>query len=232
LNDLVRRNVAGARLEWLAPAKLEYTIDMGAERDWTYSEEQAWHKLAVSVPAEVCQRTGAGFDVDSAAYTLNVFNACVTIHPTRREIRGTGNLSDLLLARFSRYLCLPILWYLAHAQVVSPSDNFMNPRELAGGLIFSQGSHALPLDELAAEYGADTAAFLKKGTSLGGVHCHYGDASIKLYPFPKIPVLLILRSRNEEFPANAVLLLDTACRRYLPTDIIWAIAIVSVLVMF
>ena len=205
---------------------------MDAERGWTYSEEQAWHKLAVSVPAEVCQRTGAGFDVQSDAYTLNVFNACVTVHPARREIRGTGDLGDLLLARFSRYLCLPVLWYLAQAQVISPSDNLMSPRELPGGLIFSQGSHALPLDELAAKYGADTPAFLKKGISLGGAHSNHGDASIKLYPLPKIPVLLILRSRNEEFPANAVLLLDTACRQYLPTDIIWATAMVSVLVMF
>ena len=205
---------------------------MDKERDWTYSEEQAWHKLALSVPTEVCQRTGAGFDVHSGAYILNVFNASMTIHPTRREIRGTGHLCDLLLGGLSHYSCLPILWYLAQAQVISPSDNFMNPRELAGGLIFSQGSHALPLDELAAKYGADTAAFLKKGISLGGVHSNYGDASIKLYPFPKIPVLFVLWSRDEEFPANAVLLLDTACRQYLPTDIIWATAMVSVLVMF
>ena len=98
--------------------------------------------------------------------------------------------------------------------------------------IFDRGSHALPLDKFAAKYGGDTAEFLKKGISLGGVHSNYGDASIKLYPFPKIPVLLMLWRKNEEFPANAVLLLDTACQRYLPTDIIWATAMVSVLVMF
>ncbi len=205
---------------------------MDEERDWTYSEEQAWHKLALSVPAEVCQRTGAGFDVHSGAYILNVFNASMTIHPTRREIRGTGDLCDLLLRGLSHYSCLPILWYLAQAQVISPSDKFMNPRELAGGLIFDQGSHALPLDKLAAKYGANRAAFLKKGISLGGAQSNYGDASMKLYPFPKIPILLVLWLRNEEFPANAVLLLDTTCQRYLPTDIIWAIAMVSVLVMF
>ncbi len=205
---------------------------MDEERDWTYSEEQAWHKLALSVPAEVCQRTGAGFRVHSGTYILNVFNASMAIHPTRREIRGTGDLCDLLLGGLSHYSCLPILWYLAQAQVISPSDKFMNPRELAGGLIFDQGSHALPLDKLAGKYGADTAAFLKKGISLGGVHSDSGDASLKLYPFPKVPILLVLWCRSEEFPANAVLLLDTTCPRYLPTDIIWAIAMVSVLVMF
>jgi hypothetical protein len=98
-------------------------------------------------------------------------------------------------------------------------------------LIFSQGSHALPLDKLAAKYSEDTAAFLGRGTSLGGLCSDYGDASIKLYPLPRIPVLLVLWRKNDEFPANVVLLLDKACPCYLPTDVIWAIAMVSALVM-
>lgn len=212
-------------------AQLECVVNMGDERDWTHGEERAWHKLALSVPADVCQRTGACFDVDSGAYILSVFSTSVTIHPGRGEIRGTGSLCDLLLGELSRYTCLPMLWYLAQAQVIAPSDSFINPRELAGGLIFSRGSHALPLDKLAAKYGEDTAAFLERGISLGGVCSDYGDASIKLYPFPRIPVLLMLWRKNEEFPANAVLLLDRACRCHLPTDIIWATAMVSLLVM-
>jgi len=204
---------------------------MGEGRDRTYGEERAWHKLALSVPAEVCQRTGAGFDVHSGAYTLRVFSASVAIHPGRREIRGAGNLCDLLLGGLSCYSYLSILWYLAQAQVISPANNFINPRELGGGLIFDRGSHALPLDKLAAKYGEDTEAFLERGISLGGVCSDCGDASIKLYPFPRIPILLVLWRKSEEFPGSAVLLLDKACPCYLPTDIIWATAMVSVLVM-
>ena len=228
---LQQGQVAHEQFEWPAPARLECASNMDDERDWTYGEEQAWHRLSLSVPVEVCQRTGACFDVDSGVYILSLFSASVTIHPGHREIQGTGSLCDLLLGELSRYTYLPILWYLAQAQVIAPSDSFVNPRELAGGLIFSQGSHALPLGKLAAKYGEDTAAFLERGISLGGVCSDYGDASIKLYPFPRIPVQLVLWRKNEEFPANAVLLLDKACQCYLPTDIIWAIAMVSVLVM-
>lgn len=204
---------------------------IGKEREWTYSEEQAWHKLVLSVPAEVCRRTGACFDEYSGAYILNVFNASIAIHPGHREIRGTGDLCNMLLGQLSHYSCLSMLWYLVQAQDISPSGNLINPRELAGGLIFGRGSHALPLDKLAAKYSGDTAAFLKKGVSLGGECPDYGDASIKLYPFPRVPVLLVLWQKDEEFPANAVLLLDATCSRYMPTDIIWATAMLSVLVM-
>jgi hypothetical protein len=41
----------------------------------------------------------------------------------------------------------------------------------------------------------------------------------------------VLWRKNDEFPANVVLLLDKACPCYLPTDIIWATAMVSLLVM-
>ena len=223
--------MAHEQVEWPALSRLECADSMGDERNWAQGEEQAWHKLALSIPTEVCQRTGACFDADSGAYILSVFGASVTIHPGRREIRGTGSLCDLLLGELSHYTYLPILWYLAQAQVIAPSDSFISPRELAGGLIFSQGSHALPLGKLAAKYGEDMAAFLERGISLSGECSHYGDASIKLYPFPRIPVLLVLWCKNEEFRPNAVLLLDKACPCYLPTDVIWAIAMVSVLVM-
>jgi hypothetical protein len=204
---------------------------MSEEREWTYGEEQAWRRVALSVPTEVCRRTGACFDEYSGAYILNVFNASIAIHPGHREIRGTGDLCNMLLGKLSHYSCLSILWYLVQAQDISPSGNFINPRELAGGLIFGRGSHALPLDKLAAKYGGDSATFLKKGVSLGGECSDYGDASIKLYPFPRVPVLLVLWRENEEFSANAVLLLDATSPRYLPTDIVWATAMVSVLVM-
>jgi len=204
---------------------------MGEEREWTYGEEQAWHRLALSVPTDVCRRTGACFDEYSGAYILNVFNASMAIHPGHREILGTGDLCNMLLGKLSPYSCLSTLWYLVQAQDISPSGNLIDTRELAGGLIFSRGSHALPLDKLAAKYGGDTAAFLKKGVSLGGECSDYGDASIKLYPFPRIPVLLVLWRKYEEFPANAILLLDATCSRYMPTDIIWATAMLSILVM-
>lgn len=204
---------------------------IGEEREWTYSEEQAWHRLALSAPAEVCRRTGACFNEYSGTYILNVFNASIAVHPGHREIRGTGELCNMLLGKLSHYSCLPILWYLLQAQDIPASGSLINPRKLAGGLIFDRGSHALPLDKLAAEYGGDTAAFLKKGVSLAGECSNYGDASIKLYPFRRIPVLLVLWQKDEEFPANAVLLLDATCSRYMPTDIIWATAMLSVLVM-
>jgi hypothetical protein len=58
-----------------------------------------------------------------------------------------------------------------------------------------------------------------------------GDASIKLFPLPRIPVVLTLWLEDEEFPAGADLFFDSTCDLQLPTDIIWSIAMMSILIM-
>src|SRR4030042_1000673 len=72
---------------------------------------------------------------------------------------------------------------------------------------------------------------IKRGIELGEEVLNYGDASTKLLPMPRIPVTLILWLKDEEFPSRADLLLDSTCELQLPLDIIWSIAMMSVLVM-
>jgi hypothetical protein len=205
---------------------------VGEGQDWTEGEKQAWCKLARCSHAEVCQRTKARFNVASGAYILDVFNSNIEIYPSSCEMRGSDTLCRFLLENLAHYTRLSVLWYLLQAQDVLPSGNLVNPRELGGsGLIFTQGSHILPLDKLARKYEEDTAAFLRQGMSLGGTSCKYGDASIKLFPFPKIPVLVVLWRKDEEFPARVDLLLDDTCSKHLPPDIIWSTTMMSVLVM-
>ncbi len=185
----------------------------------------------MSAPEQVCQRTGARFDKGSGAYILRMFNVEMAIHPGRREIGGTGDLCNLLLGKLSYYSRLSMLWYLVQAQHIPPSGNLVSPRQLPGGLIYARGSHILPLDELTERYGGDTGTFLKKAGALGGEYCDYGDACTMLYPFPRVPVLLVLWRKDEEFPARAELLLDATCSQHLRPDIIWSTAMMSIMVI-
>jgi hypothetical protein len=47
---------------------------------------------------------------------------------------------------------------------------------------------------------------------------------------PRIPVTLILWLSDEEFPARADLLFDSTCEIHLPLDILWSIAMMTILV--
>jgi hypothetical protein len=82
---------------------------------------------------------------------------------------------------------------------------------------------------VAQRFGKDKEGFLQKGKGLGGEQVKYGDASVKLYPFPRIPAILTLWLEDEEFPARVDLMFDSTCDMHLATDIIWSIAMMCVL---
>ena len=44
-------------------------------------------------------------------------------------------------------------------------------------------------------------------------------------------MILLIWKEDDEFPARADMLFDSTCSEHLPTDIIWATAMISVLVM-
>ena len=126
---------------------------------------------------------------------------------------------------------LSILWYLVNGKNIDCTGRLVTPRNIKGGDIFARGSHVLPLDQLAARYGKDKESFIRRGTDLGGEPEKLGDAAIRLYPLPRIPVVVSLWLDDEEFPARADLFFDSTCDLQLPTDIVWSVALMPLLAM-
>jgi hypothetical protein len=148
-----------------------------------------------------------------------------------RTITSTAPGSEVLLTRLGYFFRLSVLWYLVHAKDIAPGGRLVKLQSVKGGDIFSRGSHILPLEQLAGKFGRDRDAFLARGTTLGGVPEKLADAGMRLSPLPRIPAVLTLWLEDEEFPARADLLFDSTCELQVPTDIIWSIAMMTVLVM-
>jgi hypothetical protein len=54
---------------------------------------------------------------------------------------------------------------------------------------------------------------------------------MRLFPFPRVPVTLILWGADEEFSARAGMFFDVTCEQHLPMDVIWSTAMTSVLIL-
>lgn len=204
---------------------------IGEGYDWRDGVESAWDTLVTLNPEDVCRKTKAYIDGVDGAYVLPFFNEQLFLIPKERRIQGSSGVAKLALDELPHFSTLAILWYLIQAKDIAPSGNLVNPAEVSGGLIFSLGSHRLPLDRLVEEYGGSAEKLIEKGVSLGGEPQEYGDASIRLFPFPKVPVILLIWGRDDEFPARADILFDSTCTEHLPTDILWSTAMMSILVM-
>ncbi len=194
-------------------------------------EEKAWEILRGLDPAEVCRNAQAAYLEGPGLYVLKSFGMDISADPANRNYHCDAPGADLLLKRLGYFSHLSIIWYLVGAKDIGLSEKLLQPSNLKGGQAFFRGSHVLPLDRLAERYARDVEGFLQKGKTLGGIRASFGDAAVRLFPFPRVPVLLILWREDEEFPARVDILFDSSCEHHLALDVLWSVAMMSVLIM-
>ncbi len=193
--------------------------------------EKAWDILKDLDTKIVCKNASVKFDERNSCYILRSFCADFCINPQIRIIKSLTALGQKIIDRHNYFFIFSSLWYLIHAKDIPLTGRHIKPENLKGGDLFFRGTHTLPLDKLAEKFQNHKEAFLNKGKEFGGEILNYGDASLKLTPMPRIPVILILWAKDEEFPARADLLIDSSCEFQIPLDIIWSIAMLSVNIM-
>lgn len=191
--------------------------------------QHAWSAFFTRPEIEILRCGPARRDQATGVFHLPSFNSELLIDPAGRTVRGSGQETAFALGA-GYFFDLAALWYLASPSELRPSGTLIRPEQADGGQIFVQGSHVLPMHLLIERFGPTPAAFSARGLALGGETLAMGDAAVRLYPLPRLPVTLLLWQGDDEFPAEARLLFDDTCGRLVATDVLWAVAMVTVLV--
>lgn len=194
-------------------------------------EEEAWGILLSLDSKDVTSKTGAIFDPDGSNYKLICLGQEVHVSLRDRHTTSPSPLGAFLINDLGEYSRLSILRYLVHAKNVPLSDKLVKPSDLPGGDFFLKGSHVLPLHKIISRFEHDISGFLETGEALGGTRLEYGDASVKLLPFPKVPVVIILWAGDDEFPTQASLLFDSSCSSHMAIDVLWSTAMMTIEMM-
>lgn len=194
-------------------------------------DQVAWALLADKEPGMICKLAGVQHDFAANKYIIQSFGQEIYVDPSNFTITSHSPRGRQLLRGLGHFFDLAVLWYLGSAKNIPLSGQMVSPASLVGGEIFQKGTHVLPLDKMAAKYADDFEGFYEIGLELGGQQLEHGDASIRLHPFPRVPVTFILWKGDEEFPARADMFFDSTCERHLPTDVIWSTAMTAVLIM-
>ena len=194
-------------------------------------EKQSWDLLTKIDPQVVQSNADVFFDHENSSYEMTCFGQCIYISLYDRNIFGKSHLGEYLVKEQGKISRLSILRYLIQAIDVPLSGKLVRPSDLPGGAIFIKGTHVLPLDRIAKRFNNNSEDFFSKCKEVGGTQLGYGDMSQKIFPFPRIPVVLIVWSGNEEFPSKCSLLFDSSCTLHLATDIIWSTAMMSVKIL-
>jgi hypothetical protein len=194
-------------------------------------EKKVWERLLRLEPSDVCKKAGVIYDRETTFYILKCFGFDFSVSPLKREIKNLSEKGDIFTKRLAYFFNLSVLSYLVNAKDIPLSGRLIKPENIRGGEFFFRGSHLLPLDKVAEKYRNDREGFITKGRELNGRMLDYGDASFEFLPMPRILVRLILWLADEEFPARSDILFDSTCEIQLPLDIMWSIAMMSILVL-
>jgi hypothetical protein len=194
-------------------------------------EKRGWERLAGLDTDNVCKKADVSFESGLQRYVMGSFGLNIFVSIRDKSIFCDEEGNDLLTSKLWEYAGLTYLWYLINAENIPLSGNLIRPDNLKGGHLFTKGTHVLPLSSLAEKYNDDIKGFFQKGEALNAERVEYGDAAIKLFPVPRVPVIIILWRGDDEFPPRADLLFDSTCELQVPVDILWSIAMMSALII-
>lgn len=195
-------------------------------------EEKAWETLAGLQPEHVAAQAAAAYDPGSRSFTVRSFGIDFTVSPVARTIESADPRSALFLERYRDFFRLAVLWYLTSAKDIPPTGRLIRPLDVKGGQRFFSGTHVLPLDRIEERFGRDKAAFAERGIGFGAEIARIGDAAVRLYPLPRVPVTVILWLQDDEYPARAALFFDSTVDFQLSlSDMVWSVAMMAALVM-
>jgi hypothetical protein len=197
-----------------------------------WGEAKAWETLAGLRPRDVCSGAAATYDEASRAYTIKAFGIDFTLSLDSKTITSEDPKSRLFLERYKDFFKLAVLWYMTSAKDIPASGRLIRPLDVKGGQRFFSGTHVLPLDRIEARFAVDKKAFIERGLRFGSEIAPYGDAAVRLYPLPRVPVTIILWLQDEEYPARVGLFFDSTVDFQLSlSDIVWSVAAMTTLVM-
>lgn len=198
-----------------------------------HGEEKAWEQVCGLSRADVSSRTLAVFDEKAGAYLLRSFGIDFQVNPCEMLIACPSERGDLFLNKLRDFFRISVLWYMSHAKDIPPTGRLIRPVDVKGGHRFTTGTHMLPVDVIAGMFSRDKEGFIDKARRYGAeVIDGLGDAGVRFYPLPRVPVTMILWVADEEFPERVDIFFDSTCEFQLAlSDIIWAVAMMCCIVM-
>jgi len=194
--------------------------------------DKAWALITEKGPEGIIRDACVGYDAREDCYRMLSLGMLFMLCPGRRSIRGMSEEAHDFYNEQSLYFEHSVLWYLAESMGAGRTGRLIKPSTLRGDHhFFTRGTHKLPLDELAAVYGADPGAFLARGRKLGGTESDIGEVAVELLPMPMVPVVITLWLADDEFPPRCDLFFDSSAEYHAPLDALWATAMLAVKAM-
>jgi hypothetical protein len=190
------------------------------------AHEGLWGQLDKLDGTKTANRAKCQYLRSPERYIVTLLNTEYVVNLSDRNISSAPSGSPQEPAEFLEQLC--ILAYLINAQDLPLSDKLVGAETLPGGQFFFRGLHSLPTDKLEQTFGNRPEVLHHISAPFNAERCEFGDASIRLYVLPRVPLTIVIWRQCEEFDARASILFNQTAASQLPLDALLAAANLTV----
>jgi len=164
---------------------------------------------------QLCQRTGARSQTAGSqqAIILDYLNQPYQITLPDIQISPAGSEQEVPLR--DKIL---ILHYLTQAKGTPLSQNLIAYKQLPEGATYYPTFYHRAIRPLVTHFGNQPQLLLDISKNLGGVKADYGDVSVTISAFSRVPITIVLWQGDDELPPEGNILLDSTISDYLTTE--------------
>jgi hypothetical protein len=184
-------------------------LKLDAEGKYNLTIKHARQSLKEMDVADICQRSKASYS-RKKGFFLSYLNYTLRIDPENFVVYSTDPEKSIDPA-----LEVLVLHYLRDARAAGQTGRWVSYRELPSGGFYYPVFRSRAESPLIKRFGSQPQLFKKAACSLGGEPAQYGDLAFKIIAFPRLSLVYILWTENEEFPANASILFDSSAQNHL-----------------
>jgi hypothetical protein len=184
--------------------------------DRTYFDQ-----LAKKDSKALCRQTPCKYDEENKKYTISVWGDDYNIYPHEFKI-------DCIKKGYwdpHEFFYLFIIYYLLNFKDVKIKNEWISEKDIPGGTTFFRGPHEIPTSIISKQYKNDINAFSERCIELGGDLLDLADSAYGFNIVPQIPIAVLYWEGDEDFFPEAKILYDKTMIDYLPSDILFSLAV-------
>jgi len=183
------------------------------ERGFAISYKFACEKLAkISDIEEQCHKSGARY-LEPHEVVINYLNQPYHIMlPDGKILLENSDIEAPLRDK------ILILHYFTGAKGTSATGKLIAYKQLPGGISYFPAFSHRVIASLVNHFGKSPEQMGKAAAKLGGRKADYGDISVTVSAFDRVPITLVLWRGDEEVAPNGNILFDANISDYLSTE--------------
>jgi hypothetical protein len=191
-----------------------------SQRNYEYAYTQAY-ELACAELAKVkdirgqCRNSGAQYQEAGSQKLITLQYLNHSYRVTLPEVQISLSDSREAVSLKTRVL---LLHYLIRAKGTPLSGQVITFKELPEGVVYAPTFAKRTLNPLTRNFGKVPHRLVDTAAVLGGQKAAFGDVSVTISVFPRVPITLVLWQGDSEFPTSASIMFDATVSDYLPTE--------------